>query len=133
MASPQQVTPKEAPPEHVESRSPDKLDQAAAATGFRSVALAEALALENPRPFRKSFLRLYLCLFVAYMCSSTNGFDANTFGGLSAEPDFANYFNLTPANNGAVVVLYVVGQLSGCLLAGPLADMYGRRFGMALG
>jgi MFS family permease len=54
-------------------------------------------------------------------------------GGLSAEPNFANYFNLTPANNGAVVALYVVGQLSGCLLAGPLADMYGRRFGMGLG
>jgi hypothetical protein len=38
--------------------------------------------LENPRPFRKSFIKLYLCLFVAYMCSSTNGFDANTFGRL---------------------------------------------------
>lgn len=54
-------------------------------------------------------------------------------GGLSAEPDFGKYFDLTPANYGAVVALYLVRQLSGCLFAGPLADMYGRRFGMALG
>jgi MFS family permease len=54
-------------------------------------------------------------------------------GGLSAEPNFAKYFNLTPANNGAVVVLYVVGQLTACLFAGQLSDFFGRRFGMALG
>jgi hypothetical protein len=41
---------------------------------IRSRALAAALAEENPRPFRKSFLKLYLCLFFAYMCSSTTGF-----------------------------------------------------------
>lgn len=42
--------------------------------------LGTALDHENAHPFRKSFLRLYLCLSVAYMCSATNGFDANTFG-----------------------------------------------------
>jgi len=41
---------------------------------IRSRALAAALAEENPRPFRKSFLKLYVCLFFAYMCSSTTGF-----------------------------------------------------------
>jgi hypothetical protein len=55
-------------------------DAVAAPIEVRSKALAAALAQEQPRPFRKSFLRLYLCLAVAYMCSSTNGFDANTFG-----------------------------------------------------
>lgn len=45
-----------------------------------STTLALVLAEENPKPFWSSFLRLYLCLAVAYMCSSTNGFDANTFG-----------------------------------------------------
>ena len=29
--------------------------------------------------------------------------------------------------------MYVVGQLTGCLFAGPLADIWGRRFGMAIG
>lgn len=52
----------------------------AVAVEVRSRALATALAQEDPRPFRKSFCKLYLCLAVAYMCSSTNGFDANTFG-----------------------------------------------------
>jgi hypothetical protein len=52
----------------------------AVAVEVRSKALAAALAQEQPHPFRKSFRRLYLCLAVAYMCSSTNGFDANTFG-----------------------------------------------------
>jgi len=41
---------------------------------IRSRALVAALAEENPRPFRKSFLKLYVCLFFAYMCSSTTGF-----------------------------------------------------------
>ncbi len=77
------LSPSKAPAdaEHVESDA--KFEHNAAivrSTGARSMAFAEALALENPRPFRKSFLKLYLCLFVAYMCSSTNGFDANTFG-----------------------------------------------------
>jgi hypothetical protein len=39
-----------------------------------------ALLRENPRPFRKSFLKLYGCIFVGYLCSATNGFDSNTFG-----------------------------------------------------
>jgi hypothetical protein len=39
-----------------------------------------ALLRENPRAFRKSFLKLYCCIFVGYLCSATNGFDANTFG-----------------------------------------------------
>jgi hypothetical protein len=46
----------------------------------RSAALAQAIAEDDAKPFRKSFRHLYLCLLVAYMCSSTNGFDANTFG-----------------------------------------------------
>jgi hypothetical protein len=58
----------------------DKRHNVAAAVEVRSRALAAALAQEQPHPFRKSFLKLYLCLAVAYMCSSTNGFDANTFG-----------------------------------------------------
>lgn len=39
-----------------------------------------ALLRENPRIFRKSFLKLYGCIFVGYLCSATNGFDSNTFG-----------------------------------------------------
>lgn len=42
--------------------------------------LTNAILEENPNPLRKSFLKLYGVVFVAYLCSATNGFDANTFG-----------------------------------------------------
>jgi hypothetical protein len=127
---------------------------------IRSRALAAALAAENPRPFRKSLLKLYMCLFFAYMCSSTTGFGRSSedlalyftdcfdrwqyfrvvgddqmalmrqlipSSGLSAEPDFKKYFNLTPANQGLTVAMYTIGQITACLVAGPIADIYGRR------
>lgn len=49
-------------------------------TRIHASRMEEALLQEKPRPLRKSFLRLYACIFVAYLCSATNGFDANTFG-----------------------------------------------------
>ncbi|OZJ02363.1 hypothetical protein BZG36_04479 [Bifiguratus adelaidae] len=92
-----------------------------------------ALLEENPRPFRKSFLKLYACIFVGYLCSATNGFDANTFGGLSAIPSFINYFGINADNQGLVATLYVIGNIAGSFFAGPAADRYGRKAGMALG
>ncbi|KAI0666318.1 general substrate transporter [Trametes maxima] len=88
---------------------------------------------DDVHPLRRSFLRLYACLFVAYLCSATNGFDANTFGGLSAIDTFVSYFGITPSNQGLVAALYVIGNVAGCLFAGPCADRYGRRVGMASG
>lgn len=32
-----------------------------------------------------------------------------------------------------MAALYVIGNVAGCLFAGPCADRYGRRFGMAVG
>lgn len=46
----------------------------------RESRMQAALLEDNPRPLRKSFLKLYLCIFVGYLCSATNGFDSNTFG-----------------------------------------------------
>jgi MFS family permease len=126
----------------------DATSTPARAVEVRSRALAAALAQEQPHPFRKGFLQLYLCLTVAYMCSSTNGFDANTFGTRlllisesslttlskqSAGENFATYFDLTPANNGAVVAPCAVGQITGCLFTCPFADRFGRKVGMAAG
>ena len=42
--------------------------------------MEEALLQENPYAWRKSLLKLYAVIFVGYLCSATNGFDANTFG-----------------------------------------------------
>ncbi|KAI0731055.1 general substrate transporter [Earliella scabrosa] len=93
----------------------------------------EATLEEDVNPLRRSFLRLYGCLFVAYLCAATNGYDANTFGGLSAINTFTSYFGITADNQGIVVALYVVGNIAGCFFAGPCADRYGRRFGMITG
>lgn len=42
--------------------------------------MQEALKRDQAKPLQKSLLRLYLCIFVGYLCSATNGFDSNTFG-----------------------------------------------------
>ena len=64
-------------PATVHDETPDKDITQSRMTESRMQA---ALLRENPRVFRKSFLKLYGCLFVGYLCSATNGFDANTFG-----------------------------------------------------
>lgn len=54
-------------------------------------------------------------------------------GGLSAIPSFVTYFGITKDNQGLVAALYVIGNIAGSFFAGPCADRYGRRFGMAIG
>lgn len=102
-------------------------------TEMRQSRMTAAILAENPRALRKSFLKLYACIFVGYLCSATNGFDANTFGGLTAMPSFLDYFGVTPTNEGLVAALYVIGNIAGSFFAGPCADKYGRRIGMAIG
>jgi hypothetical protein len=73
-------------------------------------------------------IRLYCILFVAYLCSATNGvslstfpfenaiflsqFDSNTFGGASALPSFQDYFNIHGGSKqGLVAASYVIGNM----------------------
>ncbi|EGO28066.1 hypothetical protein SERLADRAFT_447278 [Serpula lacrymans var. lacrymans S7.9] len=76
--------------------------------------MAEVLLLEPPRFCSFNTFRLFCCLFVTYLCSAQNGFDSNTFGGVSAMPDFKAQF----------------GNVIGSFVAGPCADRWGRRWGM---
>ena len=62
---------------HDEEPDPIKVTTQSCMTESRMQA---ALLRESPRVFRKSFLKLYGCIFVGYLCSATNGFDSNTFG-----------------------------------------------------
>ena len=48
--------------------------------GMHESRMESAILQEKVRPFRKSFLKLYACILVGYLCSATNGFDGNTFG-----------------------------------------------------
>ncbi|TFK50630.1 general substrate transporter [Heliocybe sulcata] len=88
---------------------------------------------ENAHPLRKSFLKLYAILFIAYLCSATNGLDANTYGGLFALDTFTTYFGITTSNQGLIAALYVIGNVAGCFVAGQISDKFGRRGGMILG
>lgn len=88
-------------------------------------------ARNKPSPLSKSLLRLYPILFVAFMNSAANGFDGNTFGGVSSVPDFqARFGTNVAASNGFLAAIYILGNVLGSFVAGPLADGLGRKKGM---
>lgn len=92
---------------------------------------ATVIARNKPNPLSKSLLMLYPILFVAFMNSAANGFDGNTFGGVSALPDFqARFGTNVAASNGFLAAIYILGNVIGSFVAGPLADYCGRRRGM---
>lgn len=64
-------------PEVVHDEGPTEATMQKSMTQSR---IQAALIRENPRVLRKSFLKLYGCIFVGYLCSATNGFDSTTFG-----------------------------------------------------
>ena len=115
--------------ENLDSRDVDITSK----TRIHESRMEEVFLQERVHPLRKSFLKLYACIFIGYLCSATNGFDANTFGGLSAIPSFVNFFGITSNNQGLVAALYVIGNVAGSFFAGPCADRYGRKIGMAIG
>jgi MFS family permease len=79
-------------------------------------------------------IKLYLILTPAYLCSTTQGFDSNTFGGAAALPAFISFFNLDQGNTqGLLGSMFVVGNIAGCLVAAQIADRWGRKMSMASG
>ncbi|EPQ53071.1 hypothetical protein GLOTRDRAFT_117176 [Gloeophyllum trabeum ATCC 11539] len=101
---------------------------------LKSSRLAAALLAERPSVYSFQMLKLWAVLFVAYQCSAQNGFDANTFGGVSAMPNFKKQFGVDQGTTqGFLAAIYVMGNVVGSFVAGPNADRYGRRFGMFTG
>lgn len=75
--------------------------------------MAEALLIERPKFVSPSIFRLFGCLFVAYLCSAQNGFDANTFGGVSDMPNFKAQFGTNIASTtGFLAAIYVIGKFN---------------------
>ncbi|PCH41336.1 general substrate transporter [Wolfiporia cocos MD-104 SS10] len=96
--------------------------------------LAAVLAKERPEPWSRSMIRLYLVVFVAYLCSATNGFDSNTFGGASAMSSFQTFFSVHGGSKqGLLAASYVIGNMVGSFGAGQISDKWGRRYGMGIG
>ncbi|ANB13391.1 glucose-inactivated glycerol proton symporter STL1 [Sugiyamaella lignohabitans] len=99
-----------------------------------SAAMEEALRKDKPQPWSKGMIKLYLILAVGYLCSATNGFDANTFGGVLAMPNFNDFFNSHGGSTqGLIASIYVIGNMIGSLPPGPMADAWGRKVPIAVG
>ena len=78
------------------------------------------LATHKPSAFSKSVLMLYPILFVAFMNSAANGFDGNTFGGVSDLPDFENRFGTNvAASDGFLAAIYILGMSNSPNPEGP--------------
>ncbi|KZT12891.1 general substrate transporter [Laetiporus sulphureus 93-53] len=119
--------------EYVDHPSKDDLQKAESDLPVHSE-LAAVLAKEKPRPWSRSMIKLYLIVFVAYLCSATNGFDSNTFGGASAMTSFEDYFSVHGGSKqGLIAASYVIGNMVGSLGAGQISDKWGRRYGMGIG
>ena len=72
---------------------------------------AAAAARDKPSALSKGLLMLYPILFVAFMNSAANGFDGNTFGGVSALPNFQTRFGTNvAASQGFLAALYILGK-----------------------
>lgn len=79
-------------------------------TTTRDSRFGEYIATHRTNPLSKSLLQLYPILFVAFMNSAANGFDGNTFGGVSALPDFESRFGTNvAASQGFLAAIYILG------------------------
>lgn len=74
---------------------------------------AALAAKHKPNPLSRGLLMLYPILFVAFMNSAANGFDGNTFGGVSAVPNFqARFGTNVAASQGFLAAIYILGECS---------------------
>ncbi|PSN75545.1 general substrate transporter [Corynespora cassiicola Philippines] len=70
----------------------------------------------------------------ASLGSFSYGYDLGVIGGSVASPSFGSYFNdPNPDQVGAVVSLFTGGGFFGAFLAGPSADLLGRRIAIIIG
>ncbi|KFY28521.1 hypothetical protein V493_02883 [Pseudogymnoascus sp. VKM F-4281 (FW-2241)] len=72
---------------------------------------------------------------VAASCMVLYGYDASVYNSVQGSSNWVDYFDKPSANViGAVNTAYTVGAIvAGFFLGGPLADRYGRRWGMGVG
>ncbi|KAH6881024.1 general substrate transporter, partial [Thelonectria olida] len=78
---------------------------------------------------------LILACFVAFCCSTTNGYDGSLFGTLLANDTFKEYFNVANVGieAGIVTAMYQIGNVVAIPFIGPAVDTWGRRAGMCIG
>lgn len=99
---------------HIESKADSYGDEAygtAAVVQTQDSRFAALNLRHKPNPLSKGLLLLYPILFVAFMNSAANGFDGNTFGGVSSVLDFqARFGTSVAATDGFLAAIYILGM-----------------------
>ncbi|KAG6832173.1 hypothetical protein H0H92_004904 [Tricholoma furcatifolium] len=86
-------------------------------------------------------LQLFAILLVSFMGSLSNGFDGSVMSAVNGMEQYLTYFGISGLDAGGgvgtktaiIFGIYSIGSIVGVLIAGPVADRFGRRGGMALG
>ncbi|KAH7124764.1 lactose permease [Dactylonectria macrodidyma] len=100
-----------------------------------SVALAAAVAEQNPNPWSQNMIKLYVIMGLGYLISTMNGYDSSLMGSINAMVPYQETFGLDGAGSstGMVFIIYNLGQIAAFPLCGLLADGFGRRWCIFVG
>ncbi|GKT47671.1 lactose permease [Colletotrichum spaethianum] len=95
----------------------------------QSVALADAIAKDQPNYKSLSQLKLYAMMALCVLNGVMNGYDGSVMSAINAMDPFQDRFKIgtTGELNGAVFSIYTVGNIVGSLACGYFMDRWGRR------
>ncbi|KAJ1568636.1 hypothetical protein HK096_005850 [Nowakowskiella sp. JEL0078] len=90
---------------------------------------------KNLKWFGPGMRKLYLIILVGLIASANNGYDGSMLNAVNAFPEYLAFFKIetTGASAANINTSYNIGGFIGGVIAGPLADVRGRRFGMFAG
>ncbi|KAI5804261.1 general substrate transporter [Peziza echinospora] len=80
-------------------------------------------------------IKLYVVLLAGFLNSCINGYDGSVMGGINAMEQYQSYFHMKRLGSGTGIVfmIYTIGNMVGSFITGPIADSWGRRWGMFSG
>ncbi|KAJ0168379.1 hypothetical protein CTA2_6733 [Colletotrichum tanaceti] len=95
----------------------------------QSVALADAIAKDQPNYRSLSQFKLYSMMALCVLNGVMNGYDGSVMSAINAMNPFQDRFKIgtTGELNGAVFSIYTVGNIVGSLACGYVMDRWGRR------
>ncbi|KAF8476223.1 putative MFS lactose permease [Kalaharituber pfeilii] len=100
-----------------------------------NIAFAAAKEQAQVRPWTKRMIQLYCFCILATLNSCITGYDGSLMSAINDMNPYLEKFNMisTGAKTGFVFAIYTVGGIAGVVVAGPLTDTWGRRWGMVAG